>query len=91
MSLHCEPPTPLRPRTWRGHFATTDAVERCVSLQASFGTLFAAVLMRTQGIDIGVAIRVLVRPRQRRPLPQDIYALRTYFSPPPLIYSHTHY
>jgi hypothetical protein len=91
MNLHCEPPTPLRPRTWRGDFSTTDAVERCLTLQALFGTLFAASLMRTHKVEIDVAMRVLVRPRLRRPQPRNMFVPRTYISPPPLIYCHTHY
>lgn len=91
MDLHFAAGRLRRPRTWRGDFSSACAIERGLALQASQGTRVAAAQMRSQGIAIGVAMRVLVQGIRRNALPQSMFGLRTYISPPPLIYRHTHY
>ncbi len=91
MDLHFEPERLRRPLTWRGDFSSACAVERGLALQASQGTRAAAALMSSQGIAIGVAMRVLVQGVRRNARPQSMFGLRTYISPPPLIYRHSHY
>ncbi|MDC8758318.1 hypothetical protein [Janthinobacterium fluminis] len=91
MHPHSKRPEQGQPPTWRGNFSSACAIDLCLAIQASHGTYCAAAVLRAHGLDVGVAIRVLVRHVHRRAPPTGIHSLRTYFSPPPLIYSHTHY
>ncbi|MES2073441.1 MAG: hypothetical protein V4488_24015 [Pseudomonadota bacterium] len=50
----------------RHDLVTANTVERGISLQYSVGTLCALEFLRAEGIDHGIAQRVLSEPTQRR-------------------------
>lgn len=62
----------------RRDFITAALVEEGIALQRQAGTKFAAVFLDYKGIPVDVALRVLLRPNERR----KIFALPK--SPPAL-------
>jgi hypothetical protein len=50
----------------RRDFVTAALVEQSISLQKQAGTRYAAVFLDYKGVPVDIALRVLLRPSQRR-------------------------
>lgn len=50
----------------RRDFATAALVEQGIALQNQAGTAYAAVFLDYKGVPVDIALRVLLRPSQRR-------------------------
>ncbi|GAC1406855.1 MAG: hypothetical protein NVSMB6_03700 [Burkholderiaceae bacterium] len=50
----------------RRDFATAALVEQSISLQEQAGTKYAAVFLDYKGVSVDIALRVLLRPNERR-------------------------
>ena len=57
----------------RRDFVTAALVEQSIALQEQAGTRYAAVFLDYKGVSVDIALRVLLRPQERRkmvdPLP----------------------
>jgi hypothetical protein len=50
----------------RRDFVTAALVEQSIALQSQAGTRYAAVFLDYKGVPVDVALRVLLRPNERR-------------------------
>ncbi len=50
----------------RRDFATAALVEQSIALQEQAGTKYAAVFLDYKGVSVDIALRVLLRPSERR-------------------------
>lgn len=50
----------------RRDFVTAALVEQSIALQEQAGTRYAAVFLDYKGVPVDIALRVLLRPHQRR-------------------------
>ena len=56
----------LAEQSRRTDFATAAIVNQGISYQSIYGTSFAAAFMKTQGVNMTIAMRVLSQPQARR-------------------------
>ncbi len=54
----------------RRDFASAAVIEEGIALQEKVGTKFAAVFLDDKGIPVDIALRVLLRPTERRKIQQ---------------------
>jgi hypothetical protein len=65
-------------------------IAHALVIQSCHGTYFAARLLKSKGISLGIALRTLTRPGQQREFaPPLLLAPRMYGSVSALMYRHT--
>lgn len=68
IKLHIIRPDPfmLGARSSRSDIATARTIDRSLGVQSRHGTYQAAMLLRTEEVDIGIALRVLAQRNKHR-------------------------
>lgn len=60
------PPDTTTTGFMRRDFVTAALVEQSIALQSQAGTRYAAVFLDYKGVPVDIALRVLLRPNERR-------------------------